>query len=140
MRLAISRALLDGLLAATRAAGGREACGLLVGHGDLVLEAPEAPNAASDPSLEFLIDPAFHLCTQRRAREAGRTLLGCWHSHPGRDLRPSLRDEGGEIGCAWLIVAGAKASLWEATGTGFLPAELVVGSLQLPGTRAMSRP
>ena len=84
----------------------KESCGLLVGKkgGDFILEAISAPNLSPGPD-QFLIDPEFHLKTQRELRERGLVIIGVYHSHPGGESNPSARDRAGpnNPGFYWLI-------------------------------------
>lgn len=99
-----------------RAAFSRECCGLLEGvrDGDAVRVTALHPssNLAAD-SDRFEIDPAL----QFRLLREGRTVVGCYHSHPGGQAEPSPRDaEGaGESGFVWLIAGadGLGAFVWD---------------------------
>lgn len=86
----------------------KEACGLLVGKKGVnnILEAIPAPNLSPDPN-GFLIDPEFHLKTQRELREQGLGIIGIYHSHPGGDSTPSPKDRAGPNipGFYWLITS-----------------------------------
>jgi len=86
----------------------KESCGLLVGKKsiDLFIEAIPAPNLSPGPD-QFLIDPEFHLKTQRELREQGLEIIGVYHSHPGGDSTPSARDRAGPNtpGFYWLITS-----------------------------------
>jgi proteasome lid subunit RPN8/RPN11 len=98
------------LAALGEAAWPREACALLVGDAGLrVSEIVPAANVSTDPEREFELDPAVHIATLRRLREAGGTnsIIGHWHSHPnGRD-EPSAKDAAmvSDPGLVWLITA-----------------------------------
>ncbi|MEE8295870.1 MAG: M67 family metallopeptidase [Sphingomonadales bacterium] len=89
----------------------KESCGLLVGKKrvDLFIEAIPAPNLSPGPD-QFLIDPEFHLKTQRELREQGLEIIGVYHSHPGGDSTPSTRDRAGPNtpGFYWLITSLAE--------------------------------
>lgn len=105
------------------AAWPREACALVVGQaGDdrlVVSEIVPAANVSTDPEREFELDPAVHIATLRRLRDAqndsgagtnsaiGHRVIGHWHSHPnGRD-EPSAKDAAmvSDPGLVWLITA-----------------------------------
>lgn len=109
----ISRSLLDALMDAAEAAGEAEICGLLVGGDGRIEAAFPAPNRAADPRRGFEIDPAAHIAVQRKARAAGRKVIGHYHSHPSGSPRPSAADEAltGVEGRLWLILAGREAGL-----------------------------
>lgn len=85
----------------------KESCGFLIGRGGgSILEAIPAPNLSPDPD-QFLIDPEFHLKTQRELREKGLSIIGVYHSHPGGDSGPSAEDRAGPNipGFYWMITA-----------------------------------
>lgn len=113
MRCAISRPLLERLLREAKAAHSREICGLLLGRAGVVEEAVPIVNAARDPRRSFLLDPAGHLAASRRARHAGRAIVGHYHSHPGGSAEPSYADAQAaeEQGLYWLIIAAGGARL-----------------------------
>lgn len=91
-----------------RAAFPRECCGLIEGvrAGDVVhvVAIHSTHNVSADPDC-FEIDPAAHLRFRRIAREAGRAIVGCYHSHPNGRATPSQRDLAGEKDFVWLIAA-----------------------------------
>ena len=91
-----------------RAAFPRECCGLIEGvrNGDAVRAvAIHSTHNVSPRADSFEIDPAAHLRLRRAAREAGRTIVGCYHSHPNGRPSPSPRDLPGEKDFVWLIAA-----------------------------------
>jgi proteasome lid subunit RPN8/RPN11 len=107
---------LDGALQAriageALAAFPRECCGLMEGVRDgeavQVTALHPSPNLADDPD-RFEIDPAL----QFRLMREGRTVVGCYHSHPRGTAEPSARDAeyAFDSEFVWLI-AGAAGSL-----------------------------
>jgi proteasome lid subunit RPN8/RPN11 len=114
MNVAISRALLEGLVRDTEAAGAKEICGLLVGEPGLITGLLPMNNVHSKPAQAFALDPAEHVVSARQAREAGKQILGHYHSHPSGDAAPSASDaaEAQEQGVYWLIVTAREARLW----------------------------
>ena len=102
----IPKKVLDFIKATTRQTFPNEACGFLVGQKgqELILEAIPAPNLSKTPD-QFLIDPEFHLKTQRELREKGLSIIGVYHSHPSGDSTPSKQDQNGPHtpGFYWLI-------------------------------------
>jgi len=91
-----------------RAAFPRECCGLMEGTrtGDVVHAVVlHAIHNVSPHADSFEIDPAAHLRLRRIAREAGRAIVGCYHSHPNGRANPSPRDLSGETDFVWLIAA-----------------------------------
>jgi proteasome lid subunit RPN8/RPN11 len=112
----------------------RECCGLLEGLRDgggfAVTALRAVPNLATQAD-RFELDPAAHLRVLREARLGGRTIIGCYHSHPGGDTAPSPRDlaGAGETDFLWLIAApgtGHTVALaaYVFDGQGFLPLDL----------------
>ena len=114
MKCAISRTLVEGLHRAAEAAGNREICGLLLGTPEFIAEAVPIPNAAADPVRGFELDPAAHLAASRAAREAGKAVVGHYHSHPTGLVPPSIVDaiRAEEQGRLWLILGGGYAGMW----------------------------
>lgn len=104
----ISQDILDRIEHQALRAFPKESCGLLVGAGGHILQAIPCANRAR-ANNSFLIDPGVHLETQRKARGLGLEIIGCYHSHPGGDSKPSNRD--------WLGKNG-KGFLWMVTSLG----------------------
>jgi proteasome lid subunit RPN8/RPN11 len=115
MTVAISRVLLDEIRTLA-AASGDEVCGLLLGRADRIEAIRPARNVAPDPSRHFEIDPATLIAAHRDARGGGPGVIGHYHSHPSGVAAPSATDAAcaAADGSLWLIVAGAKATLWRA--------------------------
>ena len=91
-----------------RAALPRECCGLIEGVrvGDAVhVVTIHATHNISPYADCFEIDPTAHLRFRRMAREVGRTIVGCYHSHPNGRPAPSPRDLAGDTDFVWLITA-----------------------------------
>lgn len=149
MNRAISRPLLDRLQADATVAGDREICGLLIGSADGIDDAIGIPNAAADPTTGFALDPRAQLAVTRASREAGRAIVGCYHSHPSGDRTPSRTDavHADQQDYLWLILGGGGADLWRSRSGGpvlgaFEPVGLdIVGepALQPHGARANRR-
>ncbi|MEI9930419.1 MAG: M67 family metallopeptidase [Rhizomicrobium sp.] len=93
---------------AARTAFPCECCGLIEGMrtGDVVhaMDVHATHNISPEPDC-FEIDPAAHLRLRRIAREAGRAIVGCYHSHPNGRPAPSPRDLPSEADFVWLIAA-----------------------------------
>jgi len=89
------------LLAHLEAAYPLEGCGILFGHrlhdATLLTEIACTPNADPAPERRFAIPPEDLCDAQRYARSAGCSLLGFFHSHPGRPPLPSPTD----LALAW---------------------------------------
>lgn len=88
----VTRAVLDGVIAHARVAAPAECCGVLLGHGDLIVEATRARNAADDPTRRYLLDPQDHIESRRQARGRGLAVVGFYHSHPASSAEPSASD------------------------------------------------
>ncbi len=80
------------IAAHAREAAPDECCGVLLGHGDEIVDAVRARNIAHDPATRFRIDPADHFAARRHARERGLEVVGFYHSHPSSPPQPSARD------------------------------------------------
>lgn len=120
MRALIARSLLDRIRFECQAAEPREACGLLLGEGEWITTALPARNVAADPLRGFEIDPETLLAAHKAARAGGPRVMGCYHSHPGGDPRPSETDAAlaAADGMLWLILAGRRHALWHAVPDG----------------------
>jgi proteasome lid subunit RPN8/RPN11 len=92
MGVTISSTAQRAVRAAAAASPGVEACGLLLGQGDHVVEAVACRNVAGDPAVRFEIDPRALLAAHRAARAGGNAVLGHFHSHPKGSPMPSPRD------------------------------------------------
>jgi proteasome lid subunit RPN8/RPN11 len=120
-----------------------ECCGVLVGtpapDGARVQTVLEAANVAPRRQRRYSIDPVSLLFAHRQARDAGRQVVGYYHSHPDTPAFPSERDLAEAWpGVIYLIVevmAGAVVALrgWRLGGDGqgfeevVLPGVLVEG-------------
>ena len=107
----------------------KEACGLLVGKADHIFEAVPTRNLAKE-SDAFLIDPELHLKVQRAARTRGLGIIGCYHSHPKGDSKPSIHDwrEKNGAGFLWMITSLKKDKLPETRIFRQLSAHSALGS------------
>ncbi len=68
-----------------------EACGLLIGKGNLVTAIHPTENEARSARL-FSIPPGEVLRAGRRSEEMGAKLLGVFHSHTNSEAYPSPTD------------------------------------------------
>jgi proteasome lid subunit RPN8/RPN11 len=68
-----------------------ECCGLLIGTPDIVEDAARARNMKRSRT-RFQVEPADHFAAIRRARAAGREIIGAYHSHPSGPSGPSETD------------------------------------------------
>jgi proteasome lid subunit RPN8/RPN11 len=112
-----------------------EACGLLLGHREdsraEVLRVWPAANLLARVD-RYEIAPETVLGADRAARDAGRLLLGAWHSHPGGVAIPSAtdRDQAWPDWC-YLIVgladpAAPDLRAWRLLGEDFVEDELEI--------------
>ena len=69
----------------------------------------EAANVAEDASRRFLIDPQAQFDLMRGLRGTERRLIGCYHSHPDGEAKPSATDgaHAYEAGFLYVIAAGS---------------------------------
>lgn len=110
MRVVLPASLRARILEEARAAAPRECCGLVLGMRDEdvfhVTALHPARNLSADPD-RFDIDPADHIAAQKVARGKGRSVIGCYHSHPSGREQPSVTDLAGaqEQNFLWLIAA-----------------------------------
>ena len=123
------------IVAHARAEAPRECCGLLIGHGSEIDESVRVRNIDESPT-RYLVDPAAHVATIRRLRGSGRSIVGCYHSHPhspavpsDTDLREALYDD-----FVWIIVSLADRSRGDVAAYRLLAGEFVtVGIVDAPG-------
>ena len=103
---------LDLIASHARADQPRECCGLLIGTGDLIVEAVATLNVAADPIRRFEIPPVEHIRQMRRCRtssaETGQRLevVGAYHSHPRSPPAPSSTDLEQAFGEFVYLIAG----------------------------------
>ena len=111
--LVMSQALHHQLTTEARAAYPNECCGLIEGvrHDNRIEAIALHPTRnLATASDRFEIDPAEHIRLQRLLRGTQRKIIGCYHSHPDGEPRPSERDRerAQDEDFVWLI-AGADA-------------------------------
>lgn len=85
-----------------------EACGALLGHGDLVMEICPLPNRSSAPGHSYDIGPSDLEPLMRVATPDGPSVIGFYHSHPDADPEPSRLDL--ELACPgyWYMIVGVR--------------------------------
>ncbi len=135
MKLILPHALQARIEALAYDAFPAECCGLMEGVADgetaQVFALHPARNIASARD-RFEIHPEDHFQTLKTARANGRAIVGCFHSHPGGQARPSEADRqgGGEENFVWLIAALAGAggpvdvAAFVYSAKSFLPVDL----------------
>jgi proteasome lid subunit RPN8/RPN11 len=123
-------AVLDEIASHARAALPDECCGLLVGTTAGIVEAVRSINLADDPTRRFLIDPATHFETRRRAAERGLEVVGFYHSHPRSEPVPSATDlAGASYPEHWYLIvkplaAGCEARMFRLDAEGFVEVDV----------------
>lgn len=120
MALEISSEVLHAIVDEAERFPGREVCGLLFGIADRVTAMRSCRNVAPDPRTTFEIDPAQLVAAHRAARAGGPQIVGCYHSHPSGEPKPSVRDAEAAVadGSIWLIAAGRDVGCWRAVADG----------------------
>lgn len=129
MTLVISSGLIERIVALAAADPAREVCGLLLGAGNRIDAILSAHNVAVDPAHTFEVDPVVQFNAIRHARAGGPAVIGCYHSHPSGDLKPSATDRAmiDRAGDYWLITDGHDLRAWRsATSTSFAEVTLLV--------------
>ena len=135
MKLILPRVLQARIEALACDAFPAECCGLMEGlHTKAAVEivALHTARNIAFASDRFEIHPEDHFAALRIARANGRAIVGCYHSHPGGQARPSETDRlgGGEENFVWLIAAPAGArgpvavAAFVYSAMSFLPADL----------------
>jgi proteasome lid subunit RPN8/RPN11 len=87
----IRQAIFDQIVAHALEERPNECCGLLIGTDGIVEDAVRARNVRRSPT-RFQVEPADHFAAIRRARAAGREVIGAYHSHPNGPSGPSDTD------------------------------------------------
>lgn len=123
MEIAVASAVLDGMLAAARAAHPRECCGLLFGSAMAITAARPARNVHPATETHFEIDPQALIDAHRAMRGGGPQLVGYYHSHPSGPPEPSATDRAlaARDGTIWAIVGDGQVKLWRAGEEGMEP-------------------
>lgn len=90
------RASYDAIVGHAREGAPEEVCGVLSGeHGEersRVETIHRARNVAENPETRYYIDPERQLELIDGIEEAGRDVVGFYHSHPAGPTRPSQTD------------------------------------------------
>lgn len=135
MSLGVAPQALAAMLAHAGKAGPEEACGILMGEGDQVIEARPCANVAPDPARHFEIDPAALIAAHRAERAGGPQIIGYYHSHPNGLARPSATDraQAAHDGRIWAILAHGQASFWRDGVQGFERIDWCMGQGTPPG-------
>ena len=133
MRFSLPRRLEVKLQSRLQEALPGETCGLLLGTRssglwEIRAQVPSrnlAPPAQPGRGGRFRLDPVVQLQAERRALAGGIEVIGCYHSHPGGQVRPSILDLQG-IPRSWIqaiLLPGGPARVW-SVGAGMEPVPL----------------
>ncbi|MEI6082838.1 MAG: M67 family metallopeptidase [Verrucomicrobiota bacterium] len=111
----IKQALLTQIHQHLEAGYPNEACGVLLGHGNVVSEIARADNQRDDSAHNrYLIDPLAYRDIERAADKRAIQVLGIYHSHPDVPARPSQFDlDNAFPNLAYLIVSVCKGKAVE---------------------------
>jgi len=123
MPLEVAREACEAIAAHAARAAPEEACGLLLGEAERVLEARPAANVALDKARRFEVDPQALIDAHRAERRGGPRLLGYYHSHPAGPPEPSAvdRETAARDGRLWAIAAHGQVRFWRDGEGGFEP-------------------
>jgi proteasome lid subunit RPN8/RPN11 len=127
----------DDLLAHAREGSPEEVCGVLGGvrpdanDEEFVVEtARRVPNVAASPRTEYTLDPGAQLEAMAAIEDAGRDVVGFYHTHPRGPLQPSATDEARATwpGYAYVVVVPDEGLVgcWRWTGERFEREDVVV--------------
>lgn len=116
----ISSSTLAAIRAEIASAPDREICGLLFGETAIIRDHQPCRNVSPEPAVAFEIDPAALIAAYRAERQGGARLIGCYHSHPSGDSRPSRRDAADAVTEGWLWLIGSPSSVqaWRVESDG----------------------
>ena len=89
--MTIDKGVVDAIVAHARAAVPNECCGLLIGSPSCIGQTRPARNLHASPT-RFRIDPRDHFAAIHAARDAGRQVVGVYHSHPSTPPEPAATD------------------------------------------------
>jgi len=136
--LAIPERVRDEILAHAREGAPEEVCGVLAGGRDgddhRIAARHPAANAADDPRTRYEIDPREQLELLEAIDDAGREVVGFYHSHPRGPAEPSATDaaEAAWPGRSYVIAVPAETGdregaspftlrSWRWSGERFVP-------------------
>ena len=91
--LALGSSVADAIRSHGRETYPHECCGALLGSNGVASATVPLPNTTEEgPRRRFLVRPGDYQQAERAAADAGRELLGFYHSHPDHPARPSQYD------------------------------------------------
>lgn len=117
--LVLSASVRERLRALALAEYPREACGLLLGRIEGRRRVAEVVHPARNLAVErahdrYELDPRDQLAAERAARDAGREVIGVWHTHPDHPATPSETDRAAAwSGWSYLILSVVRGELAE---------------------------
>jgi len=126
--LVIARGAYDDVVRQGYDGGDREICGILAGtYGDeesVVRETHQVTNVAGTPQTRYAMDPEEQLAVIDAIEDAGRDVVGFYHTHPTGPARPSDTDAARATwpGYSYAICAFdgyPYLGSWRWTGDGF---------------------
>lgn len=128
MKLGVSSAAIDRMLAEAQRGAPDECCGILLGASEHIADALPARNVHPTPRTHFEIDPQALIDAYRAARSGGPEVVGFYHSHPGGAAEPSGVDQASAAGDGrvWAIVGETGVTFWRDEEAGFVPLSYVV--------------
>jgi proteasome lid subunit RPN8/RPN11 len=119
--LRIPRTLAERIAEQARQGYPFEVCGVLLGDDGTVRDVVPVVNRETEsPRVRYQIAPEDLIRIQRDARDAGREIVGYYHSHPDHPARPSETDrrvaaDGLSDGVIHVVVGVAEGVRTEAT-------------------------
>ena len=121
MAIEVSSEVLAAMVCQTEKAHPAEACGILLGEGERIVEALPAANVHATPETHFEVDPQALVDAHRASRQGGPQVLGYYHSHPKGVAEPSATDRATAAGdgSIWAIIAGDDVAFWRDGESGF---------------------
>ena len=126
--VAVPGTAVDAILAHAAAAAPREACGLLIGEGQVVHRAVAARNL-SPRDTRYQVAPDDHFAAVRAARHDGLEVIGAYHSHPDSPAEPSPTDREAAFGGFLFVIASPvprpHLRAWELVDGNFAERALV---------------
>ena len=124
----VPAAVIEAVLAHAAETTPCEACGLVIGAGDMVARAVRARNLAP-AETRYEIAPEDHFAAMRAARADGLDVIGAYHSHPATAAVPSPTDRAAAFaGFVFVIAATVPAPhlrAWELVDGNFAERPLV---------------
>lgn len=130
--LILPQTLRDQIAREAKAAHPRECCGLIEGIYEGIYK-EEASVIACHPirnlaqtNDRFELDPAQQIQLLKALRGTGRTIIGCYHSHPNGRAEPSATDlaSAADENFLWLIAADNAVSVFVHSAGAFHPVRL----------------